>query len=122
MNTIATFTLMAANAASLCAVPKDVFFRLIEKESNWQHWESKGKVLESVNGAVGIAQVKPSSAFAGLNVYDPFDNLLAGACLLHSYKGKGSWEDAVRSYNAGPWRKKTTEATKSYAGKIAGGK
>lgn len=118
---------LADSAASLCGADKEIFRELINTESRWRHFASRGILLESSAGAIGLAQVKPSSArevSAGLNVYDPWGNLVAGACLLTKYKamlGKGgTWRQALYSYHAGPWRKGTSEQSVKYADTILG--
>jgi hypothetical protein len=117
------FHLLATRAASLCGVPKEIFFKLINTESSWRHYRNRGNVLESSSGALGLTQIKPSSArevSRGLNIFEPWGNLVAGACLLSKYKGNGSWREALHSYNEGPWRKGTKDETKLYADKILG--
>ena len=55
-------------------------------------------------GAVGYMQVLPGTgADMGLNVYDPWQNVLAGATYLKQlYQRFGTWDMAFRAYNYGP--------------------
>lgn len=91
---------LARSAANLCGVPVDLFAALIARESSWNP-----EALSS-SGAVGLAQVKPSTArgvSATLDVYRPFDNLLLGACYLRQQFDRfGSWPKALHAYHAGP--------------------
>jgi soluble lytic murein transglycosylase-like protein len=54
-------------------------------------------------GEVGLFQVKPSTAGAGVNLYDPNANILAGESYLKSlYNQYGDWSTALAAYNEGP--------------------
>lgn len=110
---------MANAAAHLCGVPTARFARLVARESSWRHWDSDGTVLRSSSGALGLAQVKLSTArdvSPTLDIYKPWDNLLAGACYLRQqYDRFGTWREALHAYHAGPNRKRTEQATRDYA-------
>lgn len=110
---------MATNAANLCGVPVALFHALIERESSWRPH------VVSRSGAVGLAQVKPSTGRGvspGLDVHDPWQNLVAGACFLRRmYDRKGSWRAALRAYTDGPNRKHSTGRAIAYANDIMEG-
>lgn len=114
---------LSRSAAGLCVVDPDRFWRLILRESGGRHYAEDGSVLRSSAGAVGAAQVKPATARElGLDAYDVWENLLAGACVLRGhYDASGSWEAALMDYHAGRWRKSTTAATRAYAEDVMGG-
>lgn len=112
---------LADRAAVLCGVPATLFRRLIEAESSWN------PRAESRSGALGLAQVKLSTA-RGINprltrrdLLEPFQGALYGACYLRTlYDAEGTWRAALRSYHAGPNRLTTPPETHAYAEKIAG--
>ena len=109
---------MATAAAHLCGVPVAIFHALVQRESSW-----RPHVVSSA-GAVGLAQVKPSTARGispTLDVRDPWQNLVAGACYLRQQFDRfGTWREALRAYHAGPYRKLTTVATHEYAEDVMG--
>jgi len=113
---------LARAAADLCGVDRALYWRLILRESGGRHYAADGSVLVSSAGAVGAAQVKPSTARElGLDAFDLWENLLAGACALRGHcEASGSWEKALHSYHAGRWRKRTTAATIAYGDDIMG--
>lgn len=91
---------MATDAANLCGVPVALFHALISRESSWRpHVVSRA-------GAVGLAQVKPSTGrevSSTLDVREPWDNLLAGACYLRAQFDRfGTWRKALHAYRVGP--------------------
>lgn len=107
---------MADAAALLCGVPAPLFRDLIARESSW------GVDAVSAAGAVGLAQVMPRSArdvSPTLDVRDPWQNLVAGACLLRQYRDRfGSWRVALHAYHGGPTRvdqRRTTKQSRDYA-------
>ena len=109
---------MADNAAKLCGLsePEDqaMFRRLIQRESEWN------PEAVSASGAIGLAQVMPRSAISPtLDVRDPWQNLVAGACLLRQYRDRfGSWRVALHAYHGGPTRvdqRRTTKQSRDYA-------
>jgi murein DD-endopeptidase MepM/ murein hydrolase activator NlpD len=68
--------------------------------------ESGGNWIDSDPGAgaVGVMQIMPFwNGTAGLNIYDPTQNIAMGAYILsQAYKNQGTWEGAAREYFAGP--------------------
>lgn len=89
---------MAQEAAALFGVPKDLFARLIQMESNWN------QNAISPMGAIGLAQLMPDTAKKlGVDPYDPRANLEGGALYLkQQFLRFRSWKLAVAAYNAGP--------------------
>ena len=107
---------MADAAATLCGVPSRLYRDLIARESSWR--------VDAISaaGAVGLAQVMPRSArdvSPTLDVRDPWQNLVAGACLLRQYRDRfGSWRVALHAYHGGPTRvdqRRTTKQSRDYA-------
>lgn len=100
------FLNMARKAARRNNVPEDLFLRLIQQESNWNHR------AESNKGAIGLAQLMPDTARGlGVDPNKPRENLDGGARYLAAqYRRFGSWRLALAAYNAGP------EAVKKYGG------
>jgi soluble lytic murein transglycosylase-like protein len=96
-----------------------LFHSLIERESSWRPY------AVSSSGAVGLAQVKPSTArdvSPGLDVHDPWQNLVAGSCYLRAQFDRfGTWRKALHAYVAGPNRVRTTQAHRDYATDIIEG-
>lgn len=89
---------LAQAAADRHDIPRDLFLRLVHKESRW----NSGAV--SHKGAVGLAQLMPDTA-AQLRVdpTDPGQNLDGGARYLRMmYDRFGDWRLALAAYNAGP--------------------
>jgi soluble lytic murein transglycosylase-like protein len=97
---------MARAAARRHGVPEDLFLRLVQQESGFNHGARSNK------GAIGLAQLMPGTA-AKLRV-DPLDaaqNLEGGArYLMMQYSRFGDWRLALAAYNAGP------EAVQKYSG------
>ncbi|MCC6007671.1 MAG: lytic transglycosylase domain-containing protein [Rhodobacteraceae bacterium] len=89
---------LAEEAARRHAIPRDLFLRLVERESGW----NSGAV--SVKGATGLAQLMPETArLLGVDPTDPAQNLEGGARYLRQqYQRFGSWRLALAAYNAGP--------------------
>jgi len=92
------FRAMADEAAALFGVPKDLFARLVQQESNWNP-----RAISSA-GAIGLAQLMPGTARKlGVDPYDPKANLEGGALYLkQQYLRFRSWKLALAAYNAGP--------------------
>lgn len=92
------YLVMAEEAAALFGVPKDLFARLIQRESNWN------PNAVSHKGAIGLAQLMPDTAARlGVDATDPKANLEGGALYLKTqYLRFRSWKLAVAAYNAGP--------------------
>ena len=97
---------LARTAARRYGVPEDLFLRLVQQESGWNH----GAV--STRGARGLAQLMPATARKlRVNSSDPGENLDGGARYLRMmYDRFGSWRLALAAYNAGP------DAVDSYGG------
>ena len=89
---------MAEKAAAKFGVPKDLFTRLVQRESNWN------PRAESHKGAIGLAQLMPETARRlGVDPTDPKANLEGGALYLkQQYMRFRSWRLAIAAYNAGP--------------------
>ena len=96
---------MAQAAARKYGVPEDLFLRLVQQESGWNH----GAV--SAKGALGLAQLMPDTAsLLGVDAADARQNLEGGARYLRQqYDRFRSWRLALAAYNAGP------EAVERYA-------
>ncbi len=97
---------MARKAARRHNVPEELFARLVQQESGWN------PRARSHKGAIGLAQLMPSTARAlGVDPKDPYENLDGGArYLARQYREFGSWRLALAAYNAGP------EAVKKHGG------
>jgi len=89
---------LARAAARKHGIPEDLFLRLVRTESNWH------PAAVSTKGAIGLAQLMPSTArLMGVNPYDPHQNLDGGARYLRQqYQKFGDWRLALAAYNAGP--------------------
>ncbi len=79
-------------------VPSNILLALIKVESSF--------VINSLSNkdAVGLTQVRPSvwKDEIEYNLYDPAQNILAGAQILRNYKNEcGNWECALKAYNIG---------------------
>jgi len=117
---------LATAAAGLCGLAGrelDLFHALIARESTWRHYDAQGRVLRSSAGALGLAQVMPSTARElGLDARDVWQNALAGACTLRRNLDRrgGDHRKALHDYHAGAWRKRTTRATHDYSNDIMG--
>jgi Transglycosylase SLT domain len=74
----------------------------------------------SEKGALGIMQIMPATAkgFAGLNVGDPYDNVVIGAKLLRQLEleGKGNYDFMLRRWNGSP--SAPVEATDPFVEKV----
>ncbi len=97
---------MARAAARRHGVPEDLFLRLIQQESGWNHRAKSHK------GALGLAQLMPATArHLNVNPRVPRENLDGGARYLRQqYDRFRSWRLALAAYNAGP------EAVQKYGG------
>jgi len=92
------FLNVARSAALRYQIPEDLFLRLVQQESGWNH------TAVSVKGALGLAQLMPGTArILGVNPHDPQQNLDGGARYLKAQYDKfGDWRLALAAYNAGP--------------------
>lgn len=89
---------VAKAAARRHGIPEDLFLRLVQQESGWNH----GAV--SPKGAAGLAQLMPgTAALLGVDSSNPAENLEGGARYLKMmYDRFGNWRLALAAYNAGP--------------------
>ena len=92
------FLNVARSAPQRYQIPEDLFLRLVQQESGWNH------TAVSVKGALGLAQLMPGTArILGVNPHDPQQNLDGGARYLKAQYDKfGDWRLALAAYNAGP--------------------
>lgn|SRR5262245_6594739 len=110
----------ARAAARRYGLDEDLFERQIGAESGFN------PSAHSPAGAVGIAQIMPATARGwGVNPNDPVASLNAAAKNMASYVKKfGSYENALRAYNAGPGNVKASHGfseTNAYVNKIMRG-
>ena len=126
----ADYRAIAKQKAEKYGLLPDVFLRQIQQESGF----NPGAVSEA--GALGIAQIMPSTARGwGVNPRDPVASLDAAArnmaAYIKTYGGKSSndpvkvrsaYEKALQAYNAGPGSvgRYLPDETKSYISKIIG--
>lgn len=89
---------VAKAAAAKHGVPEDLYLRLVQQESGWD------PSAVSAKGAVGLAQLMPTTAdHLGVDIANPAENLEGGARYLRRMYDKfGSWRLALAAYNAGP--------------------
>jgi soluble lytic murein transglycosylase-like protein len=89
---------VAKAAARKHGVPEDLFLRLVQQESGWNH------AAVSTKGATGLAQLMPGTAdLLNVDMHDPAENLDGGARYLRKMYDKfGNWRLALAAYNAGP--------------------
>lgn len=101
-----SLTSLASAAAHLCAVPEPILFALISVESSWRQTDKAGGTLRSRSGALGLTQIKPSTArevSATLDPHQASQNAIAGACYLRQQFDRfGDWGIALRAYRIGP--------------------
>lgn len=113
----------AKSAARKHGVPEDLFLRLVQQESGWNH------VAVSTKGATGLAQLMPGTAeLLNVDINDPEENLDGGARYLRRmYDRFGDWKLALAAYNAGPAAVEEHDGippypeTKNYVASIMGG-
>ena len=112
---------MARRTARRYGLDPDIFEAQIQAESGFRPG------ARSNMGAQGIAQIIPSTARAwGVDPNNPRQALNAAGKHMAQYVRKyGSYENALRAYNAGPGRieeSKGFSETNAYVAKILGGK
>lgn len=108
-----SFQSMATAAAALCGVPPALLHALVARESSWRQWDRHGRVLRSTSGALGLTQIKASTAreVGPSDPHQPFGNLLLGSCYLRrQFDRFGTWERALLAYRLGPRGLSTREA------------
>lgn len=86
-------------------VPFDLFYKLVMAESSGKHYNKKGGITTSEDGAMGYTQLMPGTAKEmGVDPADPMQNLYGGARylkkMLNRYDGDPML--ALAAYNAGP--------------------
>lgn len=90
-------------AAGVCGVPAGIALRLVARESGFRQWDIRGRPLRSSAGAIGLTQIKPSTARDLSPTLDIFDsewgNATAGLCHLASLRG--TWLEKVLAYRVG---------------------
>jgi soluble lytic murein transglycosylase-like protein len=114
---------LAKAAARRHGVPEDLFLRLVQQESGWNH------VAVSTKGATGLAQLMPGTAeLLNVDINDPQENLDGGARYLRRMFDRfGDWKLALAAYNAGPEAVEEHDGippypeTKDYVASIMGG-
>lgn len=98
----------AYSAAKVCGIQATLFWCQVLSESGGKHWGEDGRVLQSGSGAWGMAQAKVGTArdlSPYLDVMNPWDNAVIGACHLRSLMDKyGRTEVALQAYHAGEAR------------------
>jgi hypothetical protein len=110
----------ARRAAQRVGLDPDIFERQIGAESNFNPNARSAY-------AIGIAQITPDTARGwGVDPTNPIASLNAAARHMKQYVDQyGSYEDALRAYNAGPARIRqshTFAETNAYVQKILGGR
>jgi soluble lytic murein transglycosylase-like protein len=101
------------SAASKFSIPTAIFRSLIQTESASNPYPAVGK-----DGEIGPGQIMPYNVPAGVNPYDPTQNVNLSASILSGlYQKFGNWRDALASYNKGS----NLTAGYSYADKVLTG-
>lgn len=105
------------SAADSAGVPRPIAARLVAVESSYRPFAASHK------GAIGLTQVKPSTArlygedITAGDLYDVETNLRIGFNYLRDlYERFGSWKLALQAYNAGPTRLERAHRTGEYDG------
>ena len=109
-------------SCGVCGVPVGIGMRLVARESGFRQFDSRGRLLVSSAGAVGIGQIKPSSAAEvspTLDIRDEWQNLVASMCYLSSRRG--TWREKVLAYRVGASGIRTA-AAHAYASHVMGSK
>jgi len=88
----------AAQDAAQFGIPQDIFFGMIQTESNWNPF-----AVGDSGQAIGFGQLHAGAATdVGVNRFDPLGNLQgAAAYLSQQYHKFGNWTDALAAYNQG---------------------
>ena len=87
------------------------------------HVETSYKPRTSSEGAIGYMQVRPkfwrNSKECPYNVYDKYENVFLGVCILQLYQQQyGNEADALIAYNVGPSAVETFTAGVRYRNKV----
>jgi hypothetical protein len=118
---MADYRAMARRSAQKYGLDPGVFERQINQESGFN------PSARSPKGAAGIAQIMPDTARGwGVDPMNPAAALDAAARNMKQYVDRyGSYENALRAYNAGPGKiqeSKSYAETNQYVATILGGK
>lgn len=91
-----------ANATDTFGVPEEKMIAMLYVESKFNpHLKKKGGMVGPSQIVSGVWKNTLSKKF-GYNLYDPDDNVMAGAYVLNDYKEQcGNWDCALRAYNVG---------------------
>ena len=115
---------LANAAAGLCGIDPALFWSLILRESSGRHWDAQWNVLRSSSSALGLGQIKASTARGvspHLDPFQPWDNAVASACYFRSMldRYRGDVRRALHAYHRGPNAKGATpKASRDYAAQI----
>lgn len=118
---------LATSAAELCGVDPAMFWSLVMRESSGRHWDASGRVLRSSSNALGLGQIKASTARGvspHLDPMTPWGNALASACYYRQMLtlARGNVRRALVYYHRGPNAKgPTPRASREYASDIIEG-
>jgi len=104
---------LADAAAAQWSIPTPIFNALINQESGWNNYAT------GTQSEIGLTQLTPSVyASAGINPYDPTENLNTGAQYLsQQYAKYGNWPDALSAYNSGYPANQSTQG-RAYANSV----
>lgn len=112
LNSRSALYINEANAAADAnGIPREIFQSLIQQESSWDPY-----AVSSV-GAQGLTQLYSPEAKAGIDPFNPVQNLNAGArWLKRNFDKTNNWGDALSMYNSG----KTIAESNALTGKYKG--
>lgn len=98
----------AITVADKYGIPESIFLNQINQESGFNQYNSQGGILTSSAGALGVAQILPSTAASpgyGVSSVDPTDPYASidfmGQYDAAMYKRTGSITGMLEGYNAG---------------------
>lgn len=98
----------AVSVADQYGIPENVFLNQLNQESGFNQYGSNGSILTSSAGALGVAQILPTTAASpgyGVSAVDPSDPYgsiqFAGAYDAAMLKRTGSITGMLEGYNAG---------------------
>lgn len=111
------------NQAPRFGLHPQLVLAVAQVESGLRHYNTRGQIVTSPAGAMGVMQVMPLwerwAKERGWNIRTPEGNLLAGMAILRQYIGleNGNITNGLRRYNGGNrWR--NIPATVNYARKV----